>query len=94
MPVGFPSIRVDQANERHHLWCNNGTWWVHYTVHFDHRKRRVRRSLGTRSLAEAILRRDSLLLRIASDGEPVAERTPPDARQAGDGRAIDRRAFA
>ncbi len=89
MPVGFPSIRVDEANERHHLWCNNGTWWIHYTVHFDHRKRRVRRSLGTRSLTEAMLRRDSLLLRIASDGEPVPDRGRPDGRL-----AVDRRAFA
>lgn len=75
MPVGFPSIRVDRANPLHHLWCNNGTWWVHYTVHFDHRKRRIRRSLQTRSLTEAILRRDSLLLQITSDGEAVPERT-------------------
>ena len=80
MPVGFPSIRVDTRNDRHHLWCNNGTWWVHYTVHFDHRKRRVRRSLGTRLLAEAIQRRDSLLLRIASDGELVSERHAFDRR--------------
>ncbi|NBW86242.1 MAG: hypothetical protein EBR23_05295 [Planctomycetia bacterium] len=86
MPVGFPSIRVDQRNVKHHLWCNNGTWWVHYTVHFDHRKRRIRRSLGTRSLTEAILRRDALLLRIASDGDLVQERPrhdgepPPDRR--------------
>jgi hypothetical protein len=89
MPVGFPSIRVDAANERHHLWCNNGTWWIHYTVHFDQRKRRVRRSLRTRSLAEAIVRRDSLLLRIASDGDHVPERPRPDERP-----ALDRRMFA
>jgi hypothetical protein len=88
MPVGFPSIRVDQRNEKHHLWCNNGTWWVHYTVHFDHRKRRVRRSLGTRSLPEAILRRDALLLRIASDGDLVPERGLQQGRF-----PIDRRAF-
>ncbi|MFN5756664.1 MAG: hypothetical protein ACK54F_02215 [Planctomycetia bacterium] len=75
MPVGFPSIRVDRANPLHHLWCNNGTWWVHYTVHFDQRKRRIRRSLQTRSLTEAVLRRDSLLLQITSDGEAVPERT-------------------
>ncbi|MFM8890700.1 MAG: hypothetical protein ACKOTB_03580 [Planctomycetia bacterium] len=89
MPVGFPSIRVDEANARHHLWCNNGTWWVHYTVHFDQRKRRVRRSLRTRSLAEAIVRRDSLLLRIASDGDPVPERPRPELAA-----TVDRRAFA
>lgn len=80
MPVGFPSIRVDHKNDKHHLWCNNGTWWVHYTVHFDQRKRRVRRSLQTRSLTEAIERRDALLLEIASDGEFVPERVAFDRR--------------
>lgn len=79
MTVGFPSLRIDSSNETHHLWNNNGTWWVHFTLHFDHRKRRVRKSLGTRSLAEAIARRDALLLRIERDGEPVPER-----RHAGD----------
>jgi len=89
MPVGFPSIRVDQRNEKHHLWCNNGTWWVHYTVHFDHRKRSIRRSLRTRSLTEAILRRDALLLRIASDGDLVPERNRPDGMP-----SLDRRILA
>jgi len=89
MPLAFPSIRVEPRNPTHHLWNNNGVWWIHYTVHFDHRKRRVRRSLGTRSLTEAMLRLDSLLLRIASDGEPVPERGRPDGRL-----AVDRRAFA
>jgi len=87
MPVGFPSLRVDHANECHHLWNNNGTWWVHYTVHFDHRKRRVRRSLGTRSLADAIARRDAILHRIASEGEFLPE------RGAGQPAACDRRAI-
>jgi hypothetical protein len=54
MPVGYPSIRVLNHNPTHHLWNNNGTWWVHFTVHFDQRKRRVRRSLKTRSLTEAV----------------------------------------
>ena len=88
MPVGFPSIRVDQRNEKHHLWCNNGTWWVHYTVHFDHRKRRIRRSLRTRSLTEAILRRDALLQRISSDGDPVPERNRSDGTPSLDRRII------
>ena len=88
MPVGFPSIRVDHAYALHHLWCNNGTWWVHYTVHFDHRKRRIRRSLQTRSLTEAILRRDSLLLQISSDGEAVPERTREAVAAAFDRRTV------
>ena len=76
MTIGFPSLRVDTANPLHHLWCNNGTWWVHYTLHFDHRKRRVRRSLGTRALDEAIRRRDDFLTRLARDSEPVPDRRP------------------
>lgn len=74
MPVAFPSLRVDQSNDAHHLWCNNGTWWLHYTVHFDHRVRRIRKSLRTRSLAEAIVLRDRHLSEIAERGEDVADR--------------------
>jgi hypothetical protein len=29
------------CHPRHHLWCNNGTWWAHDTIHFDCRKRRI-----------------------------------------------------
>jgi hypothetical protein len=45
---------VSSDNPLHHLWLNNGTWWVHYTLNFDFRTRRVRRSLGTRDAAEAV----------------------------------------
>ncbi len=76
MTLGFPSLRVDRANPLHHLWCNNGTWWVHYTLHFDGRKRRIRRSLGTAALDVAIERRDELLNRLAREGEPVSQRRP------------------
>ena len=72
MTLGHLSPRTPDAGDRHHLWNNNGTWWVHYTLHFGHRKRRIRRSLKTRSLAEAICRRDELFARIARDGEWVA----------------------
>lgn len=76
MSLGFPSLRVDHGNPLHHLWCNNGTWWVHYTLHFDGRKRRIRRSLGTTAVAVAVARRDELLERLARDGEPVPKRSP------------------
>ena len=76
MNIGFPSLRVDGSNPRHHLWCNNGTWWVHYTLHFGGRKRRIRRSLGTRAIDVAVQRRDDLLGRLACEGEPVPERRP------------------
>lgn len=56
------SLRIDEHNPLHHLWNNNGTWWVHYTEHLpDFTKRRVRRSLGTRDREEALRRRDALL---------------------------------
>ena len=84
MTIGFPSIRVDGSNCRHHLWDNNGTWWVHYTLHFDGRKRRIRRSLGTVAVGEAIRRRDELFDRLLREGEPVPERRPC-TRSADDG---------
>ena len=73
MPQGHLSVRVDATNCQHHLWCNNGTWWVHYTLHFDHRKRRIRRSLKTSDLTEAVRRRDELLAEISIGGEVIAD---------------------
>ena len=76
MVRGFLSARIGKGNARHHLWRNNGTWWCHYTLHFGHRKRRIRRSLGTSDLQVAIARRDALFARIAAEGEEVPERRP------------------
>lgn len=76
MPRGYLSVRIDATNQLHHLWCNNGTWWVHYTLNFDFRTRRVRRSLETPSLDEAIRKRDALFERLASEGEWVPDREP------------------
>lgn len=56
------SLRVKGDNPLHHLWNNNGTWWIHYTVHLaDYTARRVRQSLATQEVGEAIRRRDELL---------------------------------
>ena len=27
------ALRIDESNLNHHLWNNNGTWWIHYTVY-------------------------------------------------------------
>ena len=81
MPLGFPSLRVNHTNSLHHLWCNNGTWWVHYTLHFDHRKRRIRRSLKTNDLAEAVRRRDELLAEITIGGEVIADQRQSHSRE-------------
>jgi hypothetical protein len=56
-----PAIRIADQNPDHHLWNNNGTWWIHYTLHLpDYTKRRVRRSLATRRSNEARRRRDRI----------------------------------
>jgi hypothetical protein len=53
-------VRLCAKNPNHHLWNNHGTWFLHYTVHpTPFTKERVRRSLGTSSLAAARERRDA-----------------------------------
>ena len=79
MTLGYLSLRIDDTNPAHHLYVNrggraDGCWWVAYTLHFGGRKRRVRRSLRTKCLAEAIRRRDELFARIVRDGEEVPDR--------------------
>ena len=55
------AIRIQDGNPDHHLWNNNGTWFVHYTVYPDAlTSQRVRRSLGTKCLETARRKRDAL----------------------------------
>ncbi len=71
------SIRIDPDNPLHHLWLNNGTWWVHYTLESaEGFVRRVRRSLHTRDISEAIARRDVLLAAPVSDSTRVTRSQP------------------
>ena len=56
------AIRVNQANPDHHLWNNNGSWWIHYTVYpspITAIRKRV--SLRTKDKLEARRLRDELL---------------------------------
>lgn len=76
MPRGYPSVRIDTRNSLHHVWLNNGVFWVHYTLHFGNRKRRIRRSLKTSDARIAVARRDELFARIYREGEEVPERRP------------------
>lgn len=56
------SLRTNPSNPNHHLWNNNGTWFVHYVVHpTPITKERVRRSLKTKCVHEARARRDAIL---------------------------------
>jgi len=62
------SIRVDETNPNHHLWNNHGIWWIHYTVHpTPWTQQRVRRTLRTRLLDEARLRRDALFAHLSTE---------------------------
>lgn len=55
------AIRIG-SNPNHHLWNNNGTWWLHYTEHLpNYTKRRVRVSLHTHNVRAARAIRDVLL---------------------------------
>ena len=67
MSTATPSLRVDSGNPNHHLWNNHGTWWLHYTLHLpDYTKRRIRKSLSTRSLEAARTKRDTFLTTLAT----------------------------
>lgn len=84
MPRGYLSTRSNGRNPLRNLWLNNGTWWCHYTLHWDGRKRRIRRSLKTSDVATAIARRDELLSRLRTEGEEVPERRPRRPRREDD----------
>jgi hypothetical protein len=67
------SVRVNPANPNHHLWNNNGTWFIHYVIHpTPFTKERVRRSLGTKCLEVARARRDQLLAATPAPSEIAA----------------------
>ena len=67
------AIRVDVSNLNHHLWNNNGTWWLHYTVYpTPVTSDRRRRSLKTQNIEQARLRRDKIFNALAADILPLA----------------------
>jgi hypothetical protein len=56
------SLRTHPRNPNHHLWWNNGTWWLHATVHRpDYTKQRLRVPLETKNIHQARTRRDTVL---------------------------------
>ena len=56
------SLRTHPRKPNHHLWWNNGTWWLHATVHRpDYTKQRLRLPLETKNIHLARTRRDTLL---------------------------------
>ncbi len=64
------SLRISEANPNHHLWNNNGTWFLHYTVYpTPFTKERVRRSLGTKCVTTARDRRDHFFGHLAKSAK-------------------------
>lgn len=56
--------------DNHHIWNNNGTYFIHVTLRWNGRKKlRLRKSLQTKDVTEARRRRDDVLRRM---------RTAPD----------------
>jgi hypothetical protein len=55
------SIRPNK-NPNHHLWLNNGSWWLNVVEHReDYTKQRIRRPLGTKDVNQARQLRDELM---------------------------------
>ena len=68
------SVRIWATNPDHHLYNNNGTWWMHYTAYpTPVTTQRVRRSLRTSDLVTARERRDAILGELFyNEGKEVA----------------------
>ena len=67
------ALRIDDSNLNHHLWNNNGTWWIHYTIYpTSVTVERIRRSLKTKSLPEARSRRDEILNELLNQAPKLA----------------------
>jgi len=60
------AVRIDGDNPDHHIYNNNGTLWIHFTVYPSAiTKERVRKSLKTKNLGVARRRRDQLFASFA-----------------------------
>jgi hypothetical protein len=65
--------RRTKSNPNHHLWNNNGTWWLHFTLHSDTgNKKRHRFSLKTPDLESARRKRDRILTAIQANSGRIA----------------------
>ena len=67
------SVRIWAQNPDHHLYNNNGTWWIHYTAYpTPITTKRIRRSLKTRDIKIARERRDIALAQLFFQRKEVA----------------------
>jgi len=71
--ITLASLRISETNPNHHLWNNNGTWFLHYTVYpTPFTKERIRRSLGTKDVKLARERRDQFFAHLAKQSSSPA----------------------
>ncbi len=55
------SARQRTHGPNHHIWNNNGSWWLHATVHLpDYTSKRLRINLRTRDVIAARRERDRI----------------------------------
>ncbi len=67
------ALRIDESNLNHHIWNNNGTWWIHYTIYpTPVTVERIRNSLKTKNLPEARNRRNKILDKLLSQAGRIA----------------------
>ena len=72
-PTEELALRIDDSNLNHHLWNNNGTWWIHYTIYpTPVTAERIRQSLKTRILSEARKRRDDVFRKLLNATSKLA----------------------
>jgi hypothetical protein len=71
---------TDKYGANHHIYCNNGTYWIYYHAHYSDRTgKRERHSLKTKDVDEARRRRDYLFAQIQAfldQSMPTYTRTP------------------
>jgi hypothetical protein len=69
----YLAIRNTKQNANHHLWNNNGSWWLHFTLRNENgAQKRHRFSLKTSDLITARRRRDGILLDLQSQSGRIA----------------------
>lgn len=66
--VSMRDTRDIKSNPNHHIWNNNGTWCIYFTIHNDdNTAQRIRKTLGTNDVEEARRRRDKILKKLMED---------------------------
>lgn len=67
------SVRIWAHNPDHHLYNNNGVWWLHYTSYpTATTAKRIRRSLKTRNIEAARELRDAFLAQLFFEQEALS----------------------